>query len=405
MNNQTATAVEESEVGVKKEGLFTLQDLEVVAIHARVGIKTIVTHVDPHPDEFVAIILGREIGSANFPGMKRAPVQTWSKTDPRLAEGPVALAEQGIMLVGIGGGPFDEHKTSHGETKVDMSAIGLMATFLGIDPTQRLGKRLKQIERSDKGNWGPLELGTALMAAYDEGRSQDPSTEARRMQACIGAALYFFHALLIKDIRFDTEGARAFQQAEKREVIVRGTARKVRLAIATTTARTFPAYARSQAGNMADVVIVRNPENGGISILTVKDQFDLTALAVALRVRECQIKGVSSPGWNELSGTGTYPDIEEWYLYDNKGLLLNISRVRPDAPATKIPLDQVVDMTIWAIAGWLPRIQGVNCKDTRKCLWGKCPVFALGLPQCQHLRAEAGRQAQRKVNPKQSVTA
>lgn len=361
---------------------------EILELH-RQGVKAIVTHLDPHPDEILAILFARsKPGLAHFPGADTAPIETWSKSDERLRRPPEALAREGYLLIGIGGSPFDEHATEHGEGKPGCASI-LMAELLGFDKVDKLRRLLKHIERNDNGQWGPFDLATAVMQMYEEGRPSDPALAARHQQRCVAIALYLFSALVNRPLRFISEGATAFAAARKFTVERRGDRRVINIAVGVSDAESFPRYARSERGNRADIVIVKSPSTGCISILTVDQKFDLTPLARALRMRELQLRNQHfGKSWDELSCVGVHPAVPEWYLHDGLGLVLNKSRVRPDAPPTQIPLDEVVDMVEWVIGGWLPEFQGQSCVRAGYCFWEKCQVYALGLPRCREYRRE-----------------
>lgn len=363
-------------------------DRDKILASYKQGVRTIVTHIDPHPDELVAILFARSVPGLNyFPGADKAPIETWSKTDQRLAQQPEQLARDGYLLIGIGGGLFDEHTTEHDAAK-EGCATTLMAELLGFDKVDKLRKLLRHIESNDAGSWGPFDLATAQMMSYSEGRPEDTALAARHEQMCIQTGLRLFGALVNRCLRFITEGATAFASAEKHEIIRRGDRRVIRIVSGTTDSEFFPMYARSEHGNKAHVVIARST-SGHISVLTVDKQFDLTPLARALRMRELEIRGAHrGKSWAELSCDGVHSEVPEWYLHDGHGLVLNKSRVRPDAPPTQIPLEEVLDMTEWVLGGWLPEFRQQSCVKSRRCSWQDCPVYRLELPRCREYRKE-----------------
>ena len=191
-------------------------DQEKILSLYRQGVKIIVVHPDPHPDELVAILFARsKPGLVYFPGADKAPIETWSKADERLKHPPEDLARDGHLLIGIGGGLFDEHATEHGPMKHDGCASTLMAGLLSFDKVEQLKKLLNHIERHDNGHWGPFDLATAVMQMYDEGRPTDPALIGRHQQQCVAIALHLFGALVNRTIRFLGEGAAAFAAAQK----------------------------------------------------------------------------------------------------------------------------------------------------------------------------------------------
>ncbi|MBI3632091.1 MAG: hypothetical protein HY225_01450, partial [Candidatus Vogelbacteria bacterium] len=98
-----------------------------------IKIHTIVTHRQPHWDEAVAKLLLVLFGEAFFPGVSTAKTIFWN-AGSSTPDGRPALEweAEGYILVGVGGGRFDEHPSKTQERKKDCAAT-LVAKYLGVD--------------------------------------------------------------------------------------------------------------------------------------------------------------------------------------------------------------------------------------------------------------------------------
>ena len=71
-------------------------------------IHTIITHTLPHQDEYYARYLLEKFGEKHFPGATNAKLIVMHRSDVQKKTFEQWLAE-GFLLIGVGGGPLDEH--------------------------------------------------------------------------------------------------------------------------------------------------------------------------------------------------------------------------------------------------------------------------------------------------------
>lgn len=360
---------------------------QLLQIYQERQVTEIVTHKAPHLDEIAAIVMLRsQHGCKFFPGASSAKIVTWDKRNPRCAWDEIAHAKDGRIMVGIGGGIFDEHGTVESDAKAGC-ATTLVARVLGYDKVPGMDRVLRSIEAHDSGKGGgdPQSFSKLVTASYRQCISDDPNEQKAHEEYCIRAAMFYAGCLLRDPICFAYEGKAAFEAADTFAFKTRG-GQYVRVAAATTDVDCFPRYARSQYGNRAHVVIVQKPATGAISVLTVGNTFDLSELAKAVRLLECIVQNRPySYDDDSLRSIGMLERIPEWYLHDEKGLLLNQSQSSPDAPATKITLHQMKKLVEWVIGGFVPNVQ--NCWHSKQCR-RSCSLFRVDLPQCVAARKD-----------------
>ena len=122
-------------------------------------VNKIVTHHEPHADEFLAIYLLRSYGQAKFPGIADAKIIT--------KDGSVKLVSRKDWLkVGIGEGIFDEHGL---DAKKECCCADLVAQYLGIDQIPKVKLLLKKIRMGDLyGKSTTLDLGQCVKTLNQE---------------------------------------------------------------------------------------------------------------------------------------------------------------------------------------------------------------------------------------------
>lgn len=92
-----------------------------------------VTHLRPHFDEAVALWLVVREGERMFPGASTAPIAFWP-AGPRTPDGRPAeeYHREGWLLIGVGGGQYDEHPNGMRARRHGECAATLIAKDLGV---------------------------------------------------------------------------------------------------------------------------------------------------------------------------------------------------------------------------------------------------------------------------------
>ena len=140
-------------------------------------VTKIITHIKPHLDEFAAIWMVKTFGGKIFEGIFDAPVEYWPHRGI-LPGGKTAeqLENEGVLLIGIGGGRFDEHASAGTGRKQGDCALTLIAKELGLENVPTHKKLLEYVVKNDlkgSGN-GFYELASIATALNDKWGEKDP---------------------------------------------------------------------------------------------------------------------------------------------------------------------------------------------------------------------------------------
>ncbi|HVO28889.1 MAG TPA: hypothetical protein VMT81_02835 [Candidatus Paceibacterota bacterium] len=348
--------------------------------------KTIVTHRRPHFDEFVAIWLLVKFGEFVFGGISQALVEFWE--EDRLAKSPKEYEQEGVILVGIGGGRFDEHGKQNAERKMNMCAATLVAKELGLDEDDALKPLINFATRRDLkaaiSDGARFELPEMVKTMY-----RVNTAEMKVWQWTFDAiqAIYDDATVFYERASQDFEKARAYSIQNSRG--------KVPVVVGTSDVENFSKYARSAHGSRAGIVIQINT-TGNLQIQTAsRYRLDMSDTIRALRVEELKLKRYPPPDnwqrfWDELAREENIPGCPEWYYHHEGQMILNGSLTK-DAPPTSLPIQQIEKLVQIGIdhRAFAPSRQEV-CR-TGRCTSSddnRCPWHSWGLPRCRTLRGE-----------------
>ena len=112
------------------------------------AVHTIGLHPGEHADEYAARFLLQETpyGEQFFPGVSEAKIK-YVETDIFEEGAAKKLLRQGTLLIGRGGGPFDDHAPGNEEE----SCTSLVAKYLGISQHPSYKKLIEEITAADNG--------------------------------------------------------------------------------------------------------------------------------------------------------------------------------------------------------------------------------------------------------------
>jgi len=361
-----------------------------------VHFKSILTHERPHLDEIVAIWLLRKFGEQRYPGISTAAVTFTSIR--KLAEAglkPEDYEAQGTLLLGIGGGRFDEHPTLEEGRKAGDCATTLVAKELGVSDDPSLAKILRFVRAADvEGNASPFDVSYVvklLHARYPD----DP-------HRVIEWALVAIEAKYQEQLRFFTVVKPEFDAKAKIEEIAVGQ-KRLRMVTIDSDEDGIHKYARSEYGGRAAVVIQRRA-SGNVAVFGNKQVgVDLREAAKLIRLAERKAKGFPEgtrprsdatdasrmcPQSDEerLTAEGYAPGAEEWFYHKQGQMLLNGSLTQADVPATRLSLDRIAELVKIGID---PARVKPLCESTGQCLGDVCDWHAWSLARCVKLRRPA----------------
>lgn len=318
-------------------------------------VHTIVTHVMPHLDEIAAIWLWILFhhGEETFELIERGELRlrdvvrlvfVTERTDGFDSRTPEECEQNGIFLVGVGGGRFDEHPNGDEGRKENECATTLVAKALGLDEDPTLWYILDYVRRTDlKGGRQPLDL-ISLVEKRNRRRPGDPEKVIERTIEDL------------EDVRFQQIGFMAsVKENIETEIFKTRNGREVKLAVIRSDSVEASRYARSKSGGGADITIqLRSSGNvqiclnqkGGRGIANSLD--DLT---VRVRLEEQKIQGVVTENRRHILVGEKVEGLKEWYYHPSKVLLLNGSETAPNVPPTRIPLERLIELVKTAFYG------------------------------------------------------
>lgn len=263
----------------------------------------IVNHFDPHPDEYGADFVTYYHGEAKHPGISRAKLLVVDIHDPRnfMLTFEQYLARK-VLLIGVGGGPLDEHAI-RGERKKNESSISLTANYFGLTPEEypELQLMIKAIRKSDlEGDKSQLSFGKQLTRKSKwlrhlivKGRisKQDAANEWEKMALWAITTLYndyyrYDREMWSREVEDDVRACSDIYRTEP----PRGR-RYYRFAVVKTEDPMV--VDRVHAEYHPALTIVKNPRTRQVSILRGDDTINLDPIARALRVEEQRLAGFS----------------------------------------------------------------------------------------------------------------
>lgn len=305
-------------------------------------IDRIITHRQPHLDELVAIFLLRQYGESLFPGVRRADIEFWrpdtSSLGSRTAEDYEA---EGTLLIGIGGGRFDEHAVSGKERVAGKCAANLVAEAIRCSRRAEVQNLIRYTSSNDlNGKVAGFELAEGVRA-MNRLYPDDPLRVWRWTNEWLRA----HHA---QQVQFHREARRAFEERAQIVELTLGD-QVLKLVSIQTDADQVKAYAFSRFGGFAAVVVQRN-SRGNIQVFVNKRyDLDLTPAVAAIRLSELGARGQNPVIGAEYTEEGMLADVPEWYYFLEGQMLLNGSHTAPDVVPTGLSLESVTQMVRYAI--------------------------------------------------------
>jgi len=326
-------------------------------------IKEIVTHAKPvHLDELVAHLQLTWYGEDKFPGVGTAKFRAITASD-NVDE---LKKRKDVILLGLGGSQFDEHGV--GEEKAGECCATLVAQFLGLDQDFSWRKILKYVLHTDK-NPPTLTLDLAPTVIRLQRQGLGLNAVSNYVEMAINAAYddqKGFSQTSLKDV-------------EEEELMING--QKCFIAVAKGDDPNISRYMRFFG---ATVVVVEN-SNGHIQVLTNQEyKLDIRDVLRILRIWEQNKNGQTKKveDWKVLESEETIPTIPQWYYHRDSNNILNGGSSRPDVPATKLSLEEVVSAVRIGLESSF-----LNCNGTCYSTFKKpCAWYELGLVRCRRAR-------------------
>jgi hypothetical protein len=339
---------------------------------------TIITHKRPHLDEILAILLLIMFGEKFFPGISKAKFEFWDAGNKTIDGRPwQEWQDEGFILVGVGGGRFDEHPTHNNDRKEGECAATLVAKALRIHNEPWLDKLLKYTTTVDtKGGNNPLSIENLIRLGNKQWFDQNPV-------ASMEWALQSVRIYLDDQIKFFTETKKEF---DTHADVLTGfhDGRKITIVAIDSHDTDVAAYARSPFGVEADVVI-QTGSTGNIFISSQKrSKINLDEVIKLLRNKEMALNDFRGKlDAIALVKEGHAPGSEVWYYHKPAGIILNGGPSAPTTPATKIPFETVVALVRAGLDEKIFHSQYYQRCKNGNCVGVQCPWFKAELSRCK----------------------
>lgn len=306
-------------------------------------IRCILTHPRPHIDEIAAIFLLYVFGEEKYPGVREAIENR--HFDFHRAEDfamtPEEYEASGYLLLGIGGGKFDEHPVDGSERKDGECCATLVAKDLGVDQLPELERILRFVNNSDlKASANPFDISSIIKALH----LQFPEDSFTAIDFGLSALCTKYE----EQRQFHIKAKAEFEaKAQVEKIPIQGiNGVNLRMVSIETDMEMVGKYIRSKHGGGADILVQKN-STGQVQIFVdsklVPALIDLIRLAQRIRLLE-QIRkssGHITTDLDLLSAEGQVTGAEEWYFFPNGGILLNGSHTAPNTPPTKLSLGTI----------------------------------------------------------------
>ena len=325
-----------------------------VRIALNVGEKKVVSETHPHPvhlDEYAAWWMIEEWADEAFL-KKHAP--------------------DGVLMIGVGGGPFDEHPTLASPRKEGESAATLVAKDLGIQDDPGLIRMLEYVRSVDLGGgdvWNNL-------AAFSRRIGQEQSHQTAFKWAKVA-----LEAEYAEQARFWGETRKEYERVAQVEDIQMGK-REVRLVVLRSDNPQVSGYARYPKGGGAEVIIVQQRTTGHVQVFGSK-RAALIDVARMIRLAELHRKGeYSAVDRITLAREGVISGAEEWWFHRAGEALLNGKPDDTEVPATRLSLEQI----LWIVrTGINPASLSDICPKSH-CIFQRCGWYPWGLERCETIK-------------------
>jgi DNA gyrase/topoisomerase IV subunit A len=352
-----------------------------------IKFKSIITHEKPHMDEITAVWLLRTFGESKFPGVAKAKISFWS-SGGKTPDGRTAAEyeQEGTLLIGVGGGRFDEHPTANSDRKENECATTLIAKTLGVDDDPALEKILNFVAHNDlKGSAQPFDLPSLVKLLHQ----QHPTSSKKVMDWALDA----IEAKYQEQEQFWTSTKEQFEKIAQSEEVTGPNDQKLVMVSIESDDELMNKFARSPQGGQA-AVIIQKRSSGNVQIFTNK-RYGLTLYDVAqmIRIAEQRAKGgtVQTTDQKALSSEGVVKGCEEWFFHHALQMLMNGSSTATDVQPTRLTLEQIRQIVRIGInpKSFEPK-RATECESgtCTSAQSNRCPWECYGLQRCRKVRFE-----------------
>jgi hypothetical protein len=308
--------------------------------------EKIIIPTRPHADVIVAIFLLIKFGEEKYPGIKNASIEIWQQLPA--GDTNLSLKEKGVLLLDLGEGKFDHHKTGK-------NLAHLVAEDLEILQDPSITKLLNYAERDDKHGLGTISNDSLDKAFGLSGLISSLNKTETDHEKIVKIILPLLEAHYIEENRRTKELPEEFakKMAEgKAEVFdVKQDNKVLKVVVLESDNLSMSGWLKSAVGMKADVVCQKKSE-GFTNILTKPlKNIDLRWLAAYLRKAESELREKRlTCSTFDLMQPGKVEEIPEWYYDTATNSVLNGGASPKGILPTAISLDMIIEILKEALA-------------------------------------------------------
>ncbi len=390
------------------------------------GITAIGTHYGPHNDELCGAYLLRETpqGKRQFPGIEKASFGPVSATELRerniLGEEGFFLAlKAGILLIGIGGGPLDEHdnrkeKISCTERvgrlldlmkeKDDRKVYGRLITYVnyedgnGDNLIQNLSwvikeKKLQELDRDESEVLQMLQIGAF---AQNLKKGFEAAGDDVKKQQEIYAMAFQFYKNEINQAKMFLEAEKAYGKPERLTDLTIPKSKhpfvllEIKSDIPIMNKVAHSKWRENRTKKLG--VLFLHKTNGQFVLMPNQQHITPTQMREVAKIIRQKIAYVvlTEPlRFTELEKDQIVDDIPQIHFDENTGIICNGSKTDPQVPGIigkVLSVEAVIEaVQIGLDTNFFPQRFRNDCRKG-KCVKGACWMYQFGQQRCYDVR-------------------
>lgn len=303
-----------------------------------VPCTTIGLHFRPHEDEIACLAFLKHHGEKVHPGIGKA---IESKKFIFFDAGSVLpgnqkwqdLHQKGIVLIGVGGSPYDEHNLSD-ELKKTECAATLVARAIGIDKDIRYTRLINELLINDRNPQKSLLSTSSSIRAGHILFSQNIDGMKEVITYTMASIEW---QMMLQQTLFD-ETKKDFEK-NARIVTVKYRNNDIKIVSIISSNEQIATYAK--IAEKPQMTICFNKDRGHVYISAAKI-INLGSISKRIRSEEMRILGIKFDSRDpKLFQDGIYPGLEQWHFQSEANCLMNGSLTAPNKKATRIPFEKI----------------------------------------------------------------
>jgi len=327
----------------RTETLILLQQKGNVMEKQLWPVTTIVTHFGPHLDEITAIFLLRKFGEELFPGISTAEVIFWKTVETFDGASAQAWLERNqYLLVGIGGGIFDEHGSGAKDRIEGECTATLVAKYLGVNELPELPFILNFVLKTDT---GPAEHPWDIAAMVKTINKANPDSKT-----ALDWALIALEARYQEQMRF-LSAVPEFKKNGEAHTFTDFRRRPITVAIIASENTEMPRCLLSTIGGEFEIVVKVDSDTGNAQIFSSIKRVSrklFNIIAILIQRQEMVNRDEALPAnLDDLAKDGNNGTV--WYYHRRPQMLLNCSLSISDVEPTCLSTAEILNIIKTAI--------------------------------------------------------